>query len=146
MRRCRGFTLIELMVTVAVVAILAAIAVPSYSEYVRRGRVTEAISTLSTMRVKMEQYYQDNRNYDGACGAPGSSVAPKPLDTASFAYLCPTHLGNNYTITATGVAGTSLEGFQYSLNQDNVRSTTMTAPSTWPSSATCWVVKKDGSC
>ena len=146
MRRCRGFTLIELMVTVAVVAILAAIAVPSYSEYVRRGRITEAISTLSSMRVKMEQYYQDNRNYDGACGAPGSSVAPLPLPTGSFTYACPVHLGNNYTITATGTAGTTLEGFQYSLTQDNTRSTAMTAPSTWASSGTCWVVKKDGSC
>ena len=146
MQRPRGFTLIELMIAVAMVAVLAAIAMPSYSDYVRRGRVSEAVATLAGMRVKMEQYYQDNRNYDNACGAAGTSVAPKPDNTTYFVFACPTHTGNNYTVTATGKVGTSLEGFQYSLNQDNTRSTTMTSPSTWPSNAGCWVVKKDGSC
>ena len=55
MKRSRGFTLIELMITVAIIAILAAVAIPSYGEYVRRGRVTEAVRALSGMRVKMEQ-------------------------------------------------------------------------------------------
>jgi type IV pilus assembly protein PilE len=146
MKRSPGFTLIELMITVAIIAILAAIAIPSYSEYVRRGRITEAVSTLAGMRVKMEQYFQDNRNYDNSCGLAGSSVAPKPAATTSFVYDCPVHAGNLYTLTATGVAGTTLEGFKYSLNQDNARSTTMTAPSNWSSNAGCWVLKKDGSC
>jgi len=144
MTRSRGFTLIELMIAVAIVAILAAIAIPSYSEYVRRGRITEAISTLSGMRVKMEQYFQDNRTYVGSCGAVGTSVAPLP-DAKNFTYACPTRSATAYTITATGVAGTSLEGFQYTIDQDNTRTTVMTPPSTWPSKA-CWVLKKDGSC
>lgn len=145
MTRSRGFTLIELMIAVAIVAILAAIAIPSYSEYVRRGRITEAVSTLSGMRVKMEQFFQDNRTYVLACGIPGSSVAPLPTST-NFVYACPTLTGVAYTITATGNAGSSLEGFQYTINQANAQSTVMTAPSTWPSNAGCWVLKKDGSC
>jgi type IV pilus assembly protein PilE len=143
MTRSRGFTLIELMIAVAIIAILAAIAIPSYAEYVRRGRITEAISGLSGMRVKMEQYFQDNRTYVGACAA--GTVAPLPV-SANFTYTCPTLAAAQYTITATGNAGSSMDGFQYSLNELNTRSTVMSAPSTWPSNANCWVLKRDGSC
>ncbi len=142
MTRSRGFTLIELMITVAIIAILAAIAIPSYAEYVRRGRITEAISALSGMRVKMEQYFQDNRTYAGACAA--GTVAPAPADTTNFTYACGGLGATAYTVTATGQGG--LAGFAYSIDQSNVRSTVMAAPSTWPSNATCWVLKKDGSC
>ncbi len=142
MTRSRGFTLIELMIAVAIVAILAAIAIPSYSEYIRRGRITEAVSALSGMRVKMEQYFQDNRTYVGACVA--GTIAPAPTDSTNFTYACSGLAATTYTVTATGQGG--LGGYAYSIDQSNVRSTTMTAPSTWPSNATCWVLKKDGSC
>ena len=66
-RTQRGFTLIELMVTVAIIAVLAAIAVPNYRDYVTRGKLVEASAGLSDARVKMEQYFQDNRTYPGGC-------------------------------------------------------------------------------
>lgn len=140
MRIARGFTLLELMIAVAIVAILAAIALPSYSEYVQRSRITEAISALSSMQVKLEQFFQDHRSYDGACQA--NTVAPPPANTNTFTYACaltPT----TYTVTATGAG--PMTGFVYTVNQANTRATTG-VPTGWATSASCWVIKKDGSC
>ena len=70
-RPARGFTLIELMITVAIAAILAAVAIPMYRDYVVRSRIIDATSRLSDFRVRMEQYFMDNRTYDaggGKCG------------------------------------------------------------------------------
>ena len=146
MKRSPGFTLIELMITVAIIAILAAIAIPSYSEYVRRGRITEAVSALSGMRVKMEQYFQDNRTYVGCVRRARVLRGSSPGQHDQLRLHLPRTAGppSTYSITATGQGG--LAGFAYSIDQNNARSTAMTAPSTWPSNATCWVLKKDGSC
>src|SRR5204862_34738 len=88
----------------------------------------------------------DKKAAAGACGAPGSSVAPAPT-SANFTYACAITAGppSTYTITATGNPGTAVQGFKYSLDDANARTTVMTSPSTWPSNGTCWVLKKDGS-
>lgn len=142
-----GFTLIEIMIVVAIVAILAAIAIPSYSNYVRRARIAEAVQTLSSMRIKMEQYFQDNRSYTGACSTSGSTVAPKPADTATFGFTCNVAAAT-YTVTATGVTTGPMANFTYTIDESNNRRTTA-LPSGWTgASATsvCWVLKSDGSC
>ncbi|MEG1455426.1 MAG: type IV pilin protein, partial [Comamonas sp.] len=66
-------------------AILAAIALPSYSEYIKRGQIVEGITPLADMGAKMEQFYQDNRTYRLACE---SKIAAKPADTARCEYRC----------------------------------------------------------
>jgi len=115
-RRPRGFTLIEVMVTVAIVGILAGIAIPAYSDYVRRGQLPEAFGALSDYRVKMEQYYQDNRNY-GVAGC--ADVNPPSWNGFAaqkyFTFDC--RLlggGQQYTITATGATG-GARGHTYTL-------------------------------
>lgn len=146
MRPLRGFTLIELMITVAIVAILAAIALPSYSQYVQRARITDAVSLLSDMRIKMERYFQDNRSWNPPGPAPCTAGTVAPLPTSpNFTFTC-TNLGaNTYTVTATGTAGTTMAAFAYSIDQSNVRAT-VSLPPGWIGNATCWVLKKDGSC
>ncbi|MGZ5184039.1 MAG: type IV pilin protein [Caldimonas sp.] len=143
MRTQQGFTLIELMITVAIIAILSAIAVPAYSEYVMRARITEATNTLSDMRLKMERYFQDNRQYNAvppACSL--NTVAPPPAPTAHFNFACVV-AANTYTVTATGFG--AMNGFVFTIDQANTRATTG-APAGWVLSPSCWIQRKDGSC
>src|SRR6202043_2582899 len=79
-----GFTLLEVMIVVAIVAILAAIAIPNYSDYVKRGKIIEATSGLSDLRTRYEQYFLDNRTYVGGCALIQPAVAPtvKAFDIA----------------------------------------------------------------
>jgi type IV pilus assembly protein PilE len=143
MQRSHGFTLIEVMIVVAIIGILSAIAVPAYGDYVKRGKIVEAVSALSDMRIKMEQYFQDNRSYAGACVA--GTVAPLPPATANFTFSCtPAPDATTYTIVATGVTTSNMNGFVYTVNQANARSST--GGSGWTSNATCWATKRDGTC
>lgn len=137
-----GFTLLEVMVAMAIVAILAAIAMPSYQDYVRRGQLSEATSNLANLRVLMEQFYQDSRSY--ANGA-GNCLAPAPTGPAAryFTYGCVSPAGGqSFTWTATGIAGSLTAGFSYTINEQNARATT--GIGVWgalPASAgTTWIV------
>lgn len=129
-----GFTLLELMVVVAIVGILAAVALPAYTDYVKRGRIPQATNNLASMRVKLEQYFQDNRTYVGACAA--GTVAPLPA-ADNFTYTCPTLSATAFTVQAQG-SGT-MAGFTYTINESNAKVTT-DVPSGWGTAPiSCWV-------
>ena len=59
--------MIELMITVVVIGILAAVAYPSYTDYIRRGKISQATSELSAMRVRLEQYYHGGPLFCAKC-------------------------------------------------------------------------------
>jgi type IV pilus assembly protein PilE len=146
MRAISGFTLIEVMIVVAIIAVLAAIALPNYSDYIKRGKIIEATTALSDMRTRMEQYFLDNRSYKngGACG-----INPAVVEAAvqSFQITCVADVpANGYTVTADGgPPAKGMTGFVYTIDSTNTKTTTGTG--TWgASSATCWVTRKDGSC
>ena len=141
----RGFTLIEVMVAVAIVAIVATVAYAAYTDYIMRSKISEAVAQLSDMRVKMEQFFLDNRTYVGACAA--GTVAPLPASpqVKYFTFTCPTLTATTYTVTATGVAAQGMNGFVYTIDQANNRATTG-VPTGWTAATNCWTLKKDGSC
>ena len=136
-----GFTLIEVMIVVAIVAVLAAIALPNYADYIKRGKIIEATSALSDLRTRYEQWYLDHRTYAGGCAV----IRPVVDTTKAFVIDCPGESDTAYTGTATPRAGEGMTGFGYQINQANAKVTT-SVPADWSNQACGWVTRKDGSC
>jgi type IV pilus assembly protein PilE len=139
-----GFTLIEMLVAAVTAAILAAVALPNYADYIRRSRIVEATGKLAAMRIQLEQHYQDYLSYGSSAGGCG---VPSP-DGRYFSFSCNWgSVGSNqgYLITATGNAG-SMSGFVYTIDQNGNRKTTG-LPAAWGAPPyACWVQSKGGGC
>jgi type IV pilus assembly protein PilE len=143
----KGFTLVELMIVVAIIGILSAVAIPAYSDYVLRGKITEASTQLAGTRVKLEQFYQDNRSYGSTATACGVAM-PTGAEVKYFTYSCNWGAGatdQSFTISAIGIATQGTGSFVFTIDQSNAKATTG-VPTGWTTSASCWVSKKDGTC
>lgn len=153
MKHQQGFSLIELMIAIVIVGIITAVAIPNYRDYVTRSRIPEATAALGDLRVRMEQYYQDNRTYPtGGCvvapTVPGATQLQVPLGR-NFNFTCGAPTATTYTVRADGNG--SMAGFRYSVDQFNGQSSTLTgaaAAGGWTANApnNCWVTKKGGAC
>jgi len=142
-----GFTLIEVMITVAIIGILAAVAIPAYSDYVLRGQIVDATSGLSAMRADMERHFQDNRTY---ADVGTTFIAPCAVDVSkrkfgSFTLECTgTRDASNFTIQAVGSGATN--GFTYKMTQDGTRSSTVASRWGGGTCGSSWIVKKGQAC
>ncbi len=153
MKPTAGFTLIELMIAVVIVAILAAIVVPAYSGYIVRGKLTDATTALAELNARMEQFLADNRNYGTTAAAcPAAVVMPV---SPTFSFSCTwgdTNANTSYRITATGNAGQGLgavDDYRYTLAKNvstaaPTRATVKFAGSTV--NLACWITKQGQGC
>jgi len=134
-RHSAGFTLIEMLITVAIVAILAKVAVPAYSDYIKRGKIPEATGGLAAKQAQMEQFFQDNLTYANAPPCTSES-------TTNFTFSCSVAgTPTVYTLQAKGQG--SMSGFTYTVDQAGTKKTTA---SPWGTSTTCWITGKGGTC
>ena len=135
MKHCRGFTLIEIMIVVAVMGILASIALPSYNQYVQRAHRSEGAAALTEYNSKMAHYYLDNNNYVKVVG--GAQQCALPLPTPRYMNLaCVAANSQSYTVTATGTGDIATTTF--TINQADVKATTAFPGRT--ASAACWLI------
>ncbi|MEW6371816.1 MAG: type IV pilin protein [Pseudomonadota bacterium] len=140
MKRQAGFTLIELLITLVIVGILTAVAVPAYGNYVLRTRLTDAYAGLAGVQPLAEQFWASERSYEDL-DAEGANVLPAA--TENFTYALAEASATSYTVTATGQNGAA--GFVFTIDQNGNRATT-DAPDGWDTSETCWISDKDGKC
>lgn len=138
-----GFTLLELMIVVAVLGILAAIALPSYASYLARGKTIDAVAALADYRIKMEQYFQDNRNYGVA-----NTGCPVVVDTSKyFVFTCVVGGATpsvSYSATATSIAGSmgsATGAYTYAVDETNAKSTSNFKGA--PVTKFCWLMRGD---
>ena len=92
MTRHRGFTLIELVIVIAIVAILVAVAVPAYRDYVLRGRRTEAMTGLNDLVLREEQFRSNNPAFSTTLSLPTSTF---------YTFTIPTATATRYIVRAT---------------------------------------------
>ncbi|CDM41975.1 MULTISPECIES: type IV pilin protein [Pseudomonadaceae] len=109
MNRNKGFTLIELMIAVAVIGILAAIAYPSYQEHVRKGKRADAQAALMELSHFMERYYTANGKYLKADGTkPDLPFTKAPKDGAAENYGLTLSAVDAFSYTLTATAKNSM--------------------------------------
>ncbi|WP_047515450.1 type IV pilin protein [Methylophilus sp. Q8] len=129
-----GFSLIEMMIVVAIIGLLASIAVPGYQDYVKSGNAAEAPANLANCRVQAEQFFQDNFTYAGFVCVPS--------DAKSFDYSIDNQSATTYTLRATGRASNNMGAFEFTVNQDNAK----TSKFDGTVGSSCWLTSSSGSC
>ena len=129
-----GFTLIELMITVAIVAILAGVAYPSFLDQIRKGRRSDAIDVIARVQQAQERWRANNPQYTTLANVGFSSASPSGYYTIASTAAAGAAAASGYTVTATAVSGKS----QTSDSGCTVLTLTVAAGTPAYTPATCW--------
>ena len=128
-----GFTLVELMVVIGILGVLMAIGLPQYNEYLMKGKLTEAMSMLSDLQVRQEQYYQDNRTY-------ANGMTPRSGGQVFTNVSCAYRSGDTQTYTCTAIAPSI--NFTYTVTESGAKTTTPPSGTV----ANCWLRGSSATC
>jgi type IV pilus assembly protein PilA len=90
MKKQHGFTLIELMIVVAIIGILAAIAIPAYQDYIARSQVSEGVQLLGGGKTPLAEFYADQGRWPGSAASVMGTLSGKYVDTIAYAAGSPT--------------------------------------------------------
>lgn len=143
-RQLAGFNLIELMITVAIVAILASVALPAYGKYVTRARLADGQKILASYALAQEQFFQNNNSYQTAAGNCGTDTGSRyNTDMRGFELSCISS-ADTYSATLTGNPGSQVEGYAYTIDHTGARHTTLFAGR--EVTLTCWALRDDAAC
>ncbi len=138
----KGLSLVELMIVLVIASIVTAFALPSYRQHLVRARIPDATGSLTTLGMRLEQYYQDHRSYarGAACGVP------MPAD-ANFDFRCELRAqGQDYLLAAAGRADSPMAGFAFTLDAAG-QERTPSLPADWGGTPRdCWVDRPSAAC
>jgi type IV pilus assembly protein PilA len=130
----QGFTLIELMIVVAIIGILAAVAIPNYQTYTKKAKFTEVVQSTSAMKIAVEGCYQEKQTLS-SCGTAGTNGIPNPNGLSG--YVLSSSVGANGVISAVAVSSKGLNGQTFTLTPTGVSVATNAKNLTWTKGGTC---------